>query len=163
MQKIKLPLIIAGMVHARDRLRRHYTRVLTTKSATAILNFTFDGRFIGDIGEALAAEVFGMRLEQGQGTDGFAPSGHSVQVKATNCGLGPTFRQLAFHADHLICFDLDLNKCEAQIVCNGPEKLVRDLLPVDFKGQRQVRMSRLIELNKSIADEDRLPIIRSAA
>ncbi|MGR9449204.1 DUF6998 domain-containing protein [Rhizobium leguminosarum] len=42
-----------------------------------------DGKLVGDIGEAVAAELFGLTLKPGGGTgiDGHTPDGRSVQVR----------------------------------------------------------------------------------
>jgi hypothetical protein len=72
-----LPPVITDLVVARNRLRDHYR--------SAALEFTLDGNLIGDIGEAVAAELFGLKLStrNGTGINGHAPDGRSVQVKAT--------------------------------------------------------------------------------
>ncbi|EJT05004.1 hypothetical protein RCCGE510_11114 [Rhizobium sp. CCGE 510] len=72
-----MPPVIAELVIARDRVRRHY--------AVPGLSFTLDGKLVGDLGEAVAAELFGLILRPGGGTgiDGHALDGRSVQVKAT--------------------------------------------------------------------------------
>jgi hypothetical protein len=95
-----LPPVITGLVAARNRLRAHYGSVG--------LRFTFDGNLVGDIGEALAAELFSIKLisRGGTGIDGHAPDGRSVQVKATGTGRGPVFRNVDTRADHLLFFEL---------------------------------------------------------
>ena len=51
MRTFGLPPIITDLLQARNRLRDHYR--------SAALTFTLDGNLIGDIGEAVAAELFG--------------------------------------------------------------------------------------------------------
>ena len=60
------------------------------------LHFILDGKLVGDIGEAVAAEMFGLKLVPGGGTgiDGHTSDGRTVQVKATGTGRGPVFRQV---------------------------------------------------------------------
>lgn len=71
-----LPPVVTELLSARNRLRDHYR--------SAGLTFTLDGNLVGDIGEAIAAELFGITLSarNGTGIDGHAPDGRSVQVKA---------------------------------------------------------------------------------
>ena len=90
-----LPPAIAALVQARGALRDHYRRVLREQGSEVDLGFTLDGNLIGDIGEALAAELFGVRLVETrstEGIDGYARDGRTVQVKATGTGRGPAFR-----------------------------------------------------------------------
>lgn len=72
MTRFKLPPVIAELVLARDRVRGHYN--------VPGLSFTLDGKLVGDIGEAVAAELFGLTLKPGGGTgiDGHAPDGRTT-------------------------------------------------------------------------------------
>ena len=105
MRTFPLPPLVTDLVNARNRIRSHYQSMLEAKGGTAQLHFTFDGNLVGDIGEALAAELFGIRLvdeKSTEGIDGYAPDGRTVQVKATGTGRGPAFRQTQMRADHLL-------------------------------------------------------------
>ncbi|MGO7922117.1 hypothetical protein ACC755_23465 [Rhizobium ruizarguesonis] len=95
-RSFELPPVIAELVLARNRVRDYYK--------SAALTFTLDGNLIGDIGEAVAAELFGLKLSvrNGTGIDGHAPGGRSVQIKATGTGGGPAFRMVDTRADHLL-------------------------------------------------------------
>jgi len=64
---------------------------------------------VGDIGEAVAAELFGVKLSarDGTGIDGHAPDGRSVQVKASGSNRGPAFRVVDTRADHLLFLSFD--------------------------------------------------------
>ena len=88
------------MLAARDALRRRY--------ASSDLRFTLDGNLVGDIGEAVAAELFGLELTVrcGAGIDGMSPgpASRSVQVKASGTFRGPAFRKIDLRADHLSSF-----------------------------------------------------------
>jgi hypothetical protein len=97
-----LPPVIAELVLARNRVLDHYK--------SAALTFTLDGNLIGDIGEAVAAALFGIKLSvrNGTGIDGHAPDGRSVQIKATGTGGGPAFRMVDTRADHLQFLEFDL-------------------------------------------------------
>jgi len=105
MHQFNLPPKIKMLVEARDQIKQHYQDIIVEKGGTAELRFTFDGNLMGDIGEALAVELFGIRLEETksrEGIDGYAPDKRSVQIKATGTGRGPAFRNTNVHADHLI-------------------------------------------------------------
>ena len=78
MLEFDLPPAIADLVAARNKLRAHY--------ASAGLKFTLDGNLVGDLGEAIAVELFGLQLVEARSTagiDGRAPDGRTVQVKAS--------------------------------------------------------------------------------
>jgi hypothetical protein len=105
LQTFVLPPAIAELVTARNKVRDHYQAMLEAKGGTAKLHFTLDGNLVGDIGEALAADIFGIRLvdtKSTEGIDGYAPDGRTVQVKATGTCRGPAFRQTQTRADHLL-------------------------------------------------------------
>jgi hypothetical protein len=150
MREIPLPAIISDLVTARQKLRDRYVGT--------DLRFTFDGNLVGDIGEALAAERFGLTLERrcGQGIDGHAPDGRTVQVKATGTNRGPVFRMVETCADHLLFFAIDFDRCLAEIVYNGPECRVTQCLPEAWSGQRMVTLSRVRRCDAEVADHERL-------
>lgn len=108
-----LPPAITELLAARNSLRAEYKHLG--------LQFTLDGNLVGDIGEALAAELFGVQLELRcvAGVDGFAADGRSVQVKAIGRGRGPAFRMGETHADHLLFFSLNFESSEGTISFNG--------------------------------------------
>ena len=153
MTRFVLPPVIAELVLARDRVRGHYN--------VPGLSFTLDGKLVGDIGEAIAAELFGLTLKPGGGTgmDGHVPDGRSVQVKATGTGRGPVFRNVDARADHLIFIEFDFEKLEGEIVFNGPEHIALQDMPDKWTDQRPVSPRRIRVLNQTVADGDRLPII----
>ena len=100
--QFRLPPVFTELRNARNRLRDHYR--------SAGLNFTLDGNLVGDIGEAVAAELFGIKLSarNGTGIDGHNADGRSVQVKASGCDRGPAFRMVDTRADHLLFFNFDV-------------------------------------------------------
>lgn len=153
MTKFVLPPVITELVIARDRVRRHY--------AVPGLSFTLDGKLVGDIGEAVAAELFGLTLKPGggPGVDGHAPDGRSVQVKATGTGRGPVFRKVDVRADHLIFIEFDFEKLAGEIVFNGPEHVALQDMPDTWSNQRPVSPRKIRLLNENISEADRLPII----
>ena len=148
---LRLPAVIAGLVTACQAVREHYRVVHGDR-----LLFTLDGNLVGDIGEALAVEYFGITLNErcGEGIDGKA-GGQSVQVKTTGSGRGPAFRDTE-HADHLLFFSVDFAACTASVVYNGPEAPVRAKLPASWAGQKSVSMSQMRALDALVPDADRL-------
>jgi hypothetical protein len=153
MTNFQLPPVIAELIKARDSVRDHYN--------VPDLAFTLDGKLVGDIGEAVAAEMFGLRLTPGGGTgiDGFAADGRSVQVKATGTKRGPIFRHVDTRADHLIFIDFDFAKLEGEIIFNGPEHIALRNMPASWEGQRPVSRTQIRLLNDEVEPKDRLPIM----
>ncbi|KEO98752.1 hypothetical protein EH32_06500 [Erythrobacter litoralis] len=154
--KFRLPPHVQELVAARNKLKDHF--------AAYDLRFTFDGNLVGDLGEAVAADLFGLRLtgRSNEGIDGYAPDDRSVQVKASGTRRGPAFRPVETKADHLIVLHLDYEACEGEVIYNGPEgRVVSELLPESWTGQHTVNLRGLLKLNDGVADEDRLPMIGS--
>jgi hypothetical protein len=151
--KFRLPDQILHLVEARNLLKAHYSAV--------DLRFTFDGNLVGDLGEAVAADLFGLKLtgRSNEGIDGFGPDGRSVQVKASGTKRGAPFRHVETHADHLLFFHFDYDNCEGEVVYNGPEQPIRNVLPQVWVGQRSVSASAFRRLNKLVRESDRLPIL----
>ena len=145
-----LPATITDLVLARDGLRQRY--------GASGLAFTFDGKLVGDIGEAVAAELFGIELEPGNaaGIDGHAPDGRSVQVKATGTSRGPAFRRSRRRADHFLFLDLDFNARKGVVVFNGPLDIALSGLSQSWSGQRPVALARLRALDELVEEGRRL-------
>lgn len=144
-------------------MRKYYRAILAAQRADADLSFTLDGNLVGDIGEAIAVELFGIRLVERksyEGIDGFAPDGTTtVQVKATGTKRGPAFRQTETRADHLLFFDLDFERQCGEIVFNGPEHLAVAKLPPTFSGQRSLTPGQIRAADLTVPADQRLPII----
>ncbi|RWJ74661.1 MAG: hypothetical protein EOR35_31390 [Mesorhizobium sp.] len=149
-REFALPPVVAELVAARNKLREHYE--------WAGLTFTLDGNLVGDIGEAIAAELFGIKLvaTNGTGIDGHAADGRSVQVKATGTGRGPVFRDVETRADHLLFFDIDFDNLRGEIVFNGPERIALSKMPESWIGQRPVSKVQIRAADVLVDDEDRL-------
>lgn len=147
---IALPPSIIGLVTARNALREQYSKYR--------LNFTLDGNLVGDIGEALVAETYGLKIavRNSEGIDAISMCGKSVQIKASGTGRGPAFRNTRMHADHLVVLQIDFDKQVAKVIYNGPEKLVRALLPNTWTGQRAISLRDLQDISKNLRDEDKL-------
>lgn len=149
--KFPLPDTVRCVAEARNLLRKQY--------ASAKLNFTPDGKFVGDLGEAIAAEVFGITLKQGRHIDGYSPSGKPVQIKATGRPDGGIyFRESDFEDSnnvHLIAICIDWDACEAEVIYNGLEKDVRpEFKPND--PQKMVTRNKLLKRNAEVSESERL-------
>ena len=159
MTKFRLPPDIAELIQARNKVRDHYNEKLRAWGSTVDLSFTLDGNLVGDLGEALAMDLFDLRLVKAKSTtaiDGFTPDGRSVQVKATGTGRGPAFRDTETRADHLLFFDLDFESATGEIVFNGPEHYAMASLPTAFGGQRSLTRNQIRAADKLVKNDERL-------
>lgn len=154
MRVFDLPPVITDLVVARNRLRDHYL--------SASLDFTLDGNLIGDIGEAVAAELFGLKLSprNGTGIDGYAPDGRTVQVKATGTNRGPAFRMVDTRASHLLFLEFNLDDLKGEIIFNGPEEVALRFLPASWVGQRSLTKRQIRQADMLVPEDQRLPRIR---
>ena len=160
MTKFVLPPDIAGLIAARNKVRDHYAQKLRALGSVVELSFTLDGNLIGDLGEALALDLFDIRLvetKSHEAIDGFTPDGRTVQVKATGTGRGPAFRQTETRADHLIFLDLDLDNAVGEVIFNGPEHYAVAMLPDVFVGQRSLTRGQIRAADSLVKAEERLP------
>lgn len=161
MTRFLLPSPIKELLRARNQVKSHYQEILLQQNSQAELRFTLDGNLIGDIGEAIAVELFGIKLvhrKAAEGIDGYAPDGKtSVQIKATGTGRGPVFRNTKIRADHLLFFDLDFDRMEGTVIYNGPEHYALSLLPSDFSGQRMITRKQIVTANECVLSKERLP------
>ena len=156
MDEFELPAEIEPLLAARDGLRRRYT--------SSGLRFTLDGNLVGDIGEAVAAELYGLQLTArcGAGIDAMSPGpvSKSVQVKASGTFRGPAFREVDLRADHLLFFHLDFDRRVGQTIFNGPEEIALEGTPTQWVGQLIIPLGRLRKANEKVHDSDRLRRIR---
>jgi hypothetical protein len=151
--RFELPPSILPLIKARNDLKAHYSNV--------DLSFTLDGNLVGDLGEAVAADLFGLKLtgRSNEGIDGFAPDGRSVQVKASGTKRGAPFRLVETCADHLLFFHFHYEQCSGEVVYNGPEEPIKRTLPAHWEGQRSVSVTAFRRLNMLVSDKDRLPLL----
>lgn len=148
--RFKLPEDIKQLVAARQLLRARYEHTGLT--------FTFDGNLVGDIGEAIAAEIFGIKLV-GRGKhaiDGYAPDGRSVQIKASGSGLGPAFHPGEQYSDHLLFLGLNYDECDGEVIFNGPEEIVRSRLPRVWVGSRAITIKQIRHADSQVEEGQRL-------
>lgn len=160
METFRLPPAIIDLLAARNSVRAHYEDVLRKQGSQVELKFTLDGNLVGDIGEALAAELFNVKLvetKSTEGIDGYAPDGRTVQVKATGTKRGPAFRKTETRADHLLFFCLDFESATGLVAYNGPERHVTRYLPENQTNQRMVTRPQIRQADALVADTERLP------
>ena len=133
-------------------------RALVDAYCATSLRFTHDGRLVGDIAEATAAEAFGLDLcrVRTPGVDALAEDGRSVQIKASGIGKGPAFTPGEGRAEHLIFLALDFDRAEAHVRYNGPEAPVRAKLPPGFQGTKRVPLPTVLALDAAVPVEHRL-------
>jgi hypothetical protein len=160
MERFELPPTIKELISARNKLKQHYEKILTENGGEA-LSFTLDGNLVGDLGEAIAVELFGIRLVNKRSTtgiDGYTRDGkNTVQVKATGTARGPAFRLTETKADYLLFFDLDFTSAMGTIVFNGPEHYATSMLPEKFSGQRMLTRTQIRQADTMVKDHERLP------
>ena len=151
-----LPKVITNLVEAREAVREHYRAAHGDR-----LLFTFDGNLVGDVGEALAVEYYGVQLslKGGAGVDGLAADKTTVQVKATGTNRGAAFRDTEVRAHRLLFFSIDFASCRATVIYNGLEAPIRKFLNPPWQGQKSVSMRQMRVLDKSVRYEDRLSVI----
>ncbi len=148
-----LPELLLELIQVRDKLRQRYNQ------NGVDLKFTPDGRMVGDLGEAIAVELFGINLTQGTGIDGIAPDGQtSVQVKASGTFGGAAFRPITieFCAQHLLFFHLDYEKHCGEVIYNGPEAPVRARYVNGRAGQITVTANALRRMDENVELNQRL-------
>ena len=151
--RFELPPSVKKLIDARNDLKSHYSDV--------DLSFTLDGNLVGDLGEAIAAELFGLQLtgRSNEGIDGYSPDGRSVQVKASGTKRGAAFRPVETKADHLLFFHFDYEGCFGEVGYNGPEEPIRDVLPESWIGQRSVSAAAFRRLDKLVEEKDRMQLV----
>lgn len=163
-RNFKLPPHISELVQARNKLREHYQNIILKSDDGKKLDFTFDGKLVGDIGEAIAVELFGITLSKcssEEGIDGYAPNGNTVQVKATGTKRGPNFRPTKTRAQHLLFFELNFETESGTIVFNGPEAVALEHInQKKFNQQRPVTPNQIRAADLKVKDSERLKRIK---
>lgn len=160
-RKFKLDKSIKYLSYMRKEIKKCYNDLLQgIRPKNKKLPFTLDGVFVGNIGEAVAAQHFGMLYDPQPGIDGWACNKKgekiSVQVKATGKkNSGPAYGTDKSRADHLLFFIIDYDEPSAELIYDGPEQKVFDKFG---KAGRSLRPSlqNMIDLNKEIDNKDRL-------
>jgi uncharacterized protein DUF6998 len=152
MVMVELPNIVRDLISARNQLRHHYK--------ASGLKFTLDGNLVGDIGEAVASEIFDLILEPGNSSaiDGRTRDGRTVQIKATGTNRGPAFRNTVKRAEHLIFLSFDFENLTGEVIFNGPEEIVLEILPKEWIGQRSLTRQQIVNADSRVQNGQRLPM-----
>jgi hypothetical protein len=148
---IKLPEVVLDFFRAHNALKAHY--------AATGLAFTLDGKLVGDIGEAVASEAFGLVFPDKRipGVDAFASDHRSVQIKATGRrSAGPAFTPGEGFAQHLLFLRIDFAAGVAHVAYNGPEARIRAFLPTPFSGTITLRLNQILAADALVKDDERL-------
>ncbi len=129
------------------------------------LIFSLDGRLVGDIGEALVSDRFGIELygKNNYMYDGIhKPSGKEVQIKAS---MAYNF-SYPYDKDlqHYIAVHIEPNG-ELEIMYNGPGKPIHDFLKSrNRKSYRKIwytiSKKQLLELYEGVPYSDRIPDLK---
>lgn len=154
---IVLPEPVRALYAAHTAMCQHF--------ANTGLTFTLDGKLVGDIGEAIVAEAFGITLcaKRTKGVDGHASDGRCVQIKATGSAkAGPAFTPGEGIAQHLIFVRINFSMGSAEVLYNGPEAPIRKLLPAQWNGTKVLSLSKVVQLDSEVRDDERLPRIARA-
>lgn len=142
----RLRPILRRLYEARDELRAHFPD----------LKFTLDGNLIGDIGEAIAMQDFGLRkLPAGtRGHDFEAPDGRLVQVKTTQTvkgGVGLGLTKQSF--EHLLVLQLTAEG-DYRVLFDGPGSLIDEACT--HLTSPSISLNRLRELDRQVHPSSRL-------
>lgn len=155
MTNIKLPEAVISFCKSHNALRDHFV--------STGLAFTLDGKLVGDIGEAMAAECFDLILcnKRTKGVDAHTRDGRSVQVKATGKSKsGPAFTPGEGIAEHLLFLRIDFLRGIVDVAYNGPEAPIRAMLPTSWTGTYLVSLPKVQAADARVDDHLRLPRVR---
>jgi hypothetical protein len=126
---IPLPPVVQKLKTAQSELPKHWPE--------SELKFTLDGRLLGDIAEAIVAVQFDLRFahelspkkKRTKGVDLWTADGaQTVQVKCSASDMGPAYGSGADSADYLIFGLIHFESNCFELVYNGKEVPVRELL-----------------------------------
>ena len=138
-----------------DRLKEKY--IHHNKS------FTLDGKLVGDIGEVLVAEQYGIKLSENNTHvhDGYVISNpdKKVQIKASFNQHYYFPKDLDCIPDHFIIVDI-LKTGEIEEVYNGKGRFIYDTLlshlPKERKHNYKLSRNKLLELNETVLENDKI-------
>ena len=114
---------------------------------------------VGDIGEAFAAEMFGLSKlpESTRGVDAVAPDGREVQIK--NTGRGRSVALYHHVAEHVIALQTHADG-RVEVVYNGPGEPVWQAVASrkpEKNGQKTISLRKLRQLMSNVYPAQRLP------
>ena len=146
-----MPDVAIDFCKAHQALRAHFgwTR----------LAFTLDGKLVGDIAEAIAAQHFDLELcsKRTKGVDAHTRAGRSVQIKATGGKKrGAAFTPGEGFAEYLIFLRVDFEEGLVRVLYNGPEAPVRALLPPSWSGTFTIPLAKMMAADRIVEPAHRL-------
>lgn len=135
--------------------------------------FTPDGHMVGSIGEALAADMFGLQLMDASNHGYDAVQGdRRVEIKVTQGTKGVLLYADAAHLPsgseptHLVALKIHPDRAArgasdwVEVVYNGPAMPVWAAASKPSKTSQQlISLTRLRAMNASVADEDRIKLL----
>lgn len=142
----KLRPILHRLYEARNELRQLHSD----------LKFTLDGNLVGDIGEAIAQEHFGLEPlpANTKGHDFRAADGRLVQVKTTQKQKGQVGLGLNKHSfEHLIVLQLT-ESGNYGVLYDGPGSLIDEARA--HKKTPSLSVKQLQQLQEQVPDTERL-------
>ena len=122
-------------------------------------HFTPDGHMVGSLGECLVASAYGLELmtASNKGYDAVSKSGLKVEIKATQ-SKSAAFRS---EPEHTIIIKIEPDGTFKEVY-NGPGSLVWEQFsgkPLPSNGQYLISLKKLVALNESVAQSQRIPKI----
>lgn len=123
-------------------------------------HFTLDGHLVGSIGEIMAAYYYGIDLYDASAPthDGRTKDGREVQIKITQQDRVVINEK----PESLIVLFLNRNTGEINEIYNGTGDLPWDTAYLYEKhNKRYMMVSKLLEMDKSVSDANRIPMIHA--
>ena len=123
-------------------------------------NFTPDGHMVGDLGEAIAAYSYGIKLFEAtneEAIDGTTPDGQDVQIKATQ----RTEISIRHDCEKLLALKIHQNGSFEEIY-NGNGGRVWDHAKTHTKfsnGRYSVPLGKLRDLQREVGADEKIPLI----
>lgn len=141
-----------------DLVKRLYETVAELENLFPGRRFTPDGHLVGSLGEALAADRYGLKLlpASTEGHDAHGPDGRLVQIKATQRSRVSLYSK----PEHLIVLQLTPDG-QVEEIYNGPgEPAWKAAGKPQKNGQCAILATKLRTIMESIPAESRLPTLR---
>lgn len=169
MSDLEIPEEIRSILKAMEGQVRELSAYAKTHGQMN-LNFTLDGRLLGDIGELIVAHYYNVELYQSQkpGADGEFRSGHlegqPVEIKCRRNSDAIDFSRIP---ENLIVIEIDGDDTTARVIYAGPGEPLKEFwnlkdddFELDKKGHPKLKKKRRINLHQfndhSFADAARI-------
>ncbi|MFA5967751.1 MAG: hypothetical protein WC816_00650 [Sphingomonas sp.] len=155
-----LPSEVLKVAEAQSALVQRYSHIKLCNGST--LQFTLDGKLVGDLAEAIVAELFDLQLDPSRHIDGCTRCEQKipVQIKATGRENGSfQFRTSKFpRPDNLRLIAIQINWQEPSydVVYNGPESKIRSLLEKQNSPTKSLSIKKMREADRGVDSSDRL-------